>query len=123
MAKALGKAIPVEAVVLYDPNCRLCRELAYFMSKLCPSEFLEFVPSEEQAPKELVIKFKSGEPTESSLGSEDWLSGISAWQWLLEHHPTLAPLHWLAEKLFIKRPAALALATGADILRKICGHC
>ncbi|MCX6127308.1 MAG: hypothetical protein NTV34_21515 [Proteobacteria bacterium] len=105
------------AKVLFDPECSVCRNFAHFIGKLTPPDQIIFAPSSDTNPKELVVTFKDNE------GSDDWLSGISAWEWLLAHHPTLSGLGWMAEKLFIKRPAAVALSSGAQLLRRLCGRC
>ena len=110
-------AAPGPAIVLYDPECSFCRDLAHFIGKLTPRDQIIFAPSRDTNPKELVVTFKNSE------GNEDWLSGISAWEWLLEHHPALSGLGWMAEKLFIKRPAAAALSSGAQLLRRLCRRC
>ena len=113
----LGKALPASAKVFFDPNCPFCVRLAQFIGKTVPLSGITFVPSQEQNPKELIVEFVTPE------GVSDWLSGISAWEWLLENHPSLSALNWLAHRLFIKRPTAVVLASGAETLRKICGRC
>jgi hypothetical protein len=111
-----GKELPTSATVFFDPNCSFCRSLAQFMSKLSAQTYLRYAPSEDPEPKELVVMYQN-------RAGEHWVSGLSAWQWLLDNDPALAPLSWLAEKLFIHRPVAKTLSTGASLLRKICGGC
>ena len=104
------------AVVRYDADCSLCRSLADFMAKRVVSEDIVFAASLENRPENLEVEVSEG-------GARKTLVGADAWQWLLEHHPTLEEMNWIAQKLGIANVTSRSMMRGADVLRRFCFRC
>jgi predicted DCC family thiol-disulfide oxidoreductase YuxK len=104
------------AVVRYDADCSLCRSLADFMAKRVPSDQIVFAASIENRPANLEVEVAEG-------GARRTLVGTEAWQWLLEHHPTLEEMNWIAQKLGMAVVASRSMMRGADVLRRLCFRC
>jgi len=104
------------AVVRFDADCSLCRTLAGFMSARVASDVMVFKPNELGEPNKLTVEFYNH-------GIKNSVSGEDAWAWVLEHHPILNELNWLAQKLGISRGTTRMLMGGGDLLRRFCFRC
>lgn len=104
------------AVVKYDAACSLCKMLAEFMGQRVSSSKIVFVPSEQPSPEKLEIEIHQE-------GIKDTLTDQDAWAWLIQHHPLLNEVNWIAQKLGISSVASRSLMRGAEILRKFCFRC
>jgi hypothetical protein len=139
---ALGKVGAIEyrqlshelgsfAIVYYDGGCVLCRNLAHFAARFIDNQRVRFVeaPLIENAPSALpdklllkveVFEAESGHP--SVLPSAVLLDS-EAWQWLMNNHPALQPLNWIAVHLGLKKETPLLIKRTADFLRGFCKAC
>lgn len=109
-----GKAVRRIAVVYYDGNCFLCRQLASFIGNLSLGSSIELKSSVKTDPVSLTVEVFDGEqPTQ--------LDGPSAWEWLLVNHNSLKQVNWLAERLGLIKPTARVLSTTGALLRRSIG--
>ena len=104
------------AIVRFDAACSLCKSLAEFMQKRVSPEKITFEPSNESNPEKLTVELENNDPPVKFIGQY-------AWQWLLENHPTLTELNWIAQKLGISETTSLSMMRGADLLRSFCFRC
>lgn len=103
-------------IVYFDANCPLCRMLATFMEARIEPELMTFQPSKTPLVQQLKVEV-------SRNGEQNCLLGEDAWSWILEHHPSLQELNWLAQKLGIGRGAAKTMMTAGGLLRRLCLRC
>ena len=75
-----------------------------------------FEASSEDSPEELVVSI-----FEDNAVRE--LAGRDAWAWLLEHHPSLRDIHWIATKIGLTGEVSGVMMRGADMLRRFCWRC
>ena len=115
--KAKDSKLPGPAVVYFDSNCPLCRSLASFMAARVDSETMLFTGNPEQSSDTLMVEF------EATSGDKQVLVGSEAWAWILNSHPALQELNWLAQKLGIARGTTSALMTAGGLLRRLCIRC
>lgn len=110
------------AVVLYDAECPLCRSLATFAARIPRPELTfaawqdfrrSFPPAIAALPADRLRVFRDG----TLLEQEE------AWAYLLERHPDLSALNWLAEKLGAVRATGKALDKAGAIARRLCFRC
>jgi predicted DCC family thiol-disulfide oxidoreductase YuxK len=113
---SVARITPSPAIVRYDAACSLCTTLAEFMGKRVSTAEVVFLPSEKTAPEKLEIEF----PGRDDLSI---LSGENAWKWLLENHPALNEINWIAQKLGISAATSRHLMRSAEILRRFCFRC
>ena len=104
------------SVVRFSAECALCKILAQFMQQRVSIDDIVFVASDTPHPEQLVVEACEG-------GVKTRYSGAEAWQWLLERHPALKEIHWVAQRLGIVPASAKSMARGADFLRKFCFNC
>ena len=103
-------------VVRYDSACSLCTMLAQLAGKRVSTSQMLFLPSEKVTPEKLEIEFSENE-------EKKILAGENAWLWLLEHHPDLDEIHWIAQKMGIAAPTSRYMMRGAEILKRFCFRC
>jgi hypothetical protein len=104
-------------VVLYDGGCSLCKLLANFSrERMRDVTDVVFSPNAEPNPKDLVVQIRDD-------GVITTMTGRNAWSWLLEHHPSLRQVHWLAAKLGLTAEVSATMRRSADFLRKFCLRC
>lgn len=117
----------MNAIVLYDDKCPLCRSLAGFTQRLARSQ-LEVHPWSEFSHSEQARKIWS----EPHLMAPDRIrvidhatvyEGTAAWEWLLMNHPSLKQLGWLASRLGMQQVTAKALEISGRRIRRICWRC
>jgi len=111
---------PTIPIVLYDEDCYLCRSFAGFAKKLVNGEMM-FESWQS-------YKLRSGSELESDklrvlLADGSLIEAEQAWEWLLQEHPKLKPLGWIAEKLGVTKQTAKAIRKGGDTLRIFCRKC
>ena len=104
------------SIVRFDPECMLCKNLAQFMQQRVSMDEIKFIASSTPHPKQLSVEVCEG-------GAHTEYSGVEAWQWLLERHPSFKEIHWVAQRLGIASGAAKTVALGTDLLRKFCYRC
>lgn len=104
------------AVVRFDSECSLCRMLADFMGQRVSSDDIIFEPSTAAVVRHLQVEVFKDQQSILLVDSE-------AWSWLLQEHPTLKELNWVAQKLGIHSATALTLQRSAEFLRKFCLRC
>ena len=107
--------------VIFDEHCELCRSLAGFIEK--HGGVLLQVRSQQAF---------ADEHPEVSLGHQDqlmvWtgtklLTGRDAWRVILERHPSLKALNWLAARLNLQDAVATFAQSAGHRLRQICWTC
>lgn len=104
-------------VVQYDGACPMCVMLADFSrKKMADDAGVEFRPSPEEHPQQIVVQIMESGVLKS-------LAGRDAWSWLLEHHPSLRDIHWIASKIGLTSEVSGVIMRGADMLRKFCMRC
>ena len=94
------------SIVRFDHECPLCKILAQFMQQRVSIENIKFMPSETPNPDRLMVSACEG-------GVYAEYSGVQAWQWLLERHPTFKEINWVAQRLGIASGSASALVRSA----------
>jgi hypothetical protein len=104
-------------LVIYDGGCPLCVILADFSrKKMAHVTGVGFAASAESNPRELEVQI-------SDDASVRKLSGKEAWSWLLENHPSLREIHWLASKLGLTSEVSAVMKRGTEFLRTFCLRC
>lgn len=111
-----GKVNHSQMTVYYDNSCFHCVSLAQFLASRSSGTGIEFRPSDEEKPKELVVVVQSDQASERYEGAE-------AWRQLLEFHPVFSEFSWLARKLGLERISADVVRTGAHLMRSLCFRC
>lgn len=115
-SQSSGQITLMPPIVRFDSACSLCIMLAEFMAKRVSPTEMVFLPSEIPSPEKLEVEF-------TGPSGQTVLVGEYAWKWLLEHHPDLDQINWIAQKLGITTPASRYLMRVADILRRFCFRC
>jgi hypothetical protein len=116
-------------LVLFDDDCPMCRSLAELVVKRAPAAFSAVAWQEFRASAlaaERVGPDAAALPADTLrvLTPSALLTGLDAWSHLLERHPDLAPLGWLAAQLGVTTPAARTLARSGALLRSLlCRAC
>jgi len=105
-------------VVYFDRDCTLCRELAQLMARRA-GDGLAFKAWQDERPGEpaAVLRVKA---------ATGMLEGDEAWAFVVERHPDLAGLTWMARKLGLAAPeraVGKAVGVGLGLLRKLCWRC
>lgn len=113
-AASVPVATPV--VVRFDGACPMCVMLAsYAERRLNPEYPMIFLPADvDTKGSELSIELGAGRET---------LSGEHAWLWLLERHPALGELNWLAQKIGVSGQVSRGLNKTGEFLRRFCFRC
>jgi hypothetical protein len=117
------------ALVLFDEDCALCRQLAAQAGRRTApgtafrgwQSFTSSVESRERLPEA-----SRGLPaSELRVLCDDGglLEGVDAWAYLVAQHPDLRGLDWLARRLGLVREAAAALRGAGALLRALCPRC
>ena len=116
----------MDVIVLFDQTCSLCRSLAGLMEKRSSQtlKFCSWRDFKSCPPKELLGAYLVAE---SELGLWDGSvlhTGEAAWKLLMEKHPDLQSLLWLAEKLglSVQQVGKVAQFTG-HAARRLCLGC
>jgi predicted DCC family thiol-disulfide oxidoreductase YuxK len=115
IGKLTGKECESKAIIFYDENCYFCKTIAYFISNLTPHGLYLLQPAEKDFKESLHIQVLKPQET--------LLNGENAWQWLLENHPALKQLNWLAERLRLVKPVAKTINRSTTFIRKYCKTC
>jgi hypothetical protein len=103
--------------VFYDGGCPLCVMLADFSrKKMAHVTDVSFSASAEPNPPEIVVQIRSENMIRNLVGKD-------AWSWLLEHHPSLREIHWVASKLGLTSEVGAVMRRSTDFLRKFCLRC
>jgi predicted DCC family thiol-disulfide oxidoreductase YuxK len=111
-----SKASEVLATIYFDEKCFLCRNIAQLIGKMTPQTPYFLAPSLEPNPESISIHLRSGD-TKTLVGPE-------AWRWLLENHPILGEIKWLAAKVGLtEETTALGMQRTTDFLKKLCSRC
>lgn len=114
--------------VLYDEDCPLCRRLAGFMQRYSSQE-LSFFSWQSFCTSDLAKTLLSAEqrdlpPTQlRAFYKGKLVEGESAWALLIQLHPGLSSLSWIAQKLGLEMQTARALQKGGSFLRRFCPGC
>ena len=113
--KLTGKEYEATAIIFFDENCYFCKMLAQFISKLTPKGLysLQSAPAGFQDSLNVTVL----KPEKSHF------KGALAWEWLIENHPTLKQVHWLAERLHLVTPIAKTINRSTTFIRKYCKSC
>jgi hypothetical protein len=125
---AAAAAAPGPAEVLYDAACAPCRQLAELAARraggaLGFASWQEFRGSE--AARGLPESVRAAEADELRVWTGgELVAGRAAWALLVERHPDLAGLAWLARRLGLasSTPGA-ALESAGALLRRLCRRC
>ena len=103
-------------VVFYDETCPLCRSLAELLAARADGK-LDFASWQQQTgevgPAPRLALRRTGE----------LLVGAAAWQAVVEIHPSLSGLGWLAGRLGLGETLGRALEGGGSWLRRWCRDC
>lgn len=107
-----GKVRAHAAQVFYDKDCGSCRYLAQLMSKSVAGKSIDFLPSPDPHPQQLVVR-----------AEEVYYAGREAWAWLVDHHPLFREWNWLAAKIGLRDETSQLVMRGAEVLRRLCPKC
>ncbi len=116
-------------LVLFDADCPPCVALAGFAQRTASGK-LRFrawgeyrdSPEAHSLPPEILASPASRLRVVPS-GTSALLEGESAWAFLLERHPALSGLDWLAARLGLAAAAPRALQSAGELLRRFCFKC
>lgn len=121
--------IPALPILLYDGDCVLCCQLAAWVAKatvdrLTVLSWQSFVNRPTDCPPVPGVGGEEHRPSSLYVWDQTvWLRDGPAWEYVLEQHPSLRGLHWLAQKLGLS-PQAGRLAAGAGSwVRRWCRSC
>ena len=113
-ADQIGASNP--AIVRYDAGCSMCVMLAKFAQKrLEGANFMIFEPA---GGASAVTNLSVEIPSENRV-----VMGEEAWLWLLEMHPVLEELNWIARKIGVTRQVGHGLMRAGDLMRRFCFRC
>ena len=107
-----GKVRAHAAQVFYDKNCSPCTYLAQLMSRSAFDKGIEFLPSPDPHPQQLVVRV-----------DDVYHAGREAWTWLVDHHPLFREWNWLAAKIGLRDETSQLVMRGAEVLRRLCSKC
>jgi len=107
----------LKTIVIFDDHCPMCKILADYARARCDFEFLAFSDAESE------IKSLTRKSLTVRLGESDFKFDADAWQWLIQNHPSLASLNWIAEKLNMQPTVAKGVSKIAQMARAFCWKC
>lgn len=116
-------------LILFDKDCPLCKQLAELATRRAAPHLtfqswqsyydspeaqavLAATPAVDPAPREL-----------RAVHAGQLLEGAAAWSVLLEAHPDLQALNWLAQRLGLQSQTSRAMRATAALLRALCPRC
>lgn len=117
------------ALVLFDEDCALCRQLAAHAGRrAAPGTSFrgwQSFASSAEGRHRLPEASRSLPATELRVLCDEGglLEGVDAWAYLVAQHPDLRGLDWLARRLGLVREAAAALRGAGSLLRSLCPRC
>lgn len=120
--------IQTGALVLYDADCLLCRNLAQLVSKRAGSDlrtqswqsFRGSIVARRAFPSELLER--PADQLRVWSGAR-LLEGRAAWEYLLASYRDLKALDWLASQLGLSEHVASVLQATGRAARRFCGGC
>ena len=121
-------AYPDQPLVLFDAGCPLCVDLAQWAERRADGA-LRFASWDDfRASVEGEARLSADELAQPGdrlkvLTAAGLIEGDAAWAFLVEAHPALRGLDWLAGRIGLLPLAAKALRTAGDLLRAFCSRC
>lgn len=114
--------------VLFDADCPLCRSLAELAGRrsagaIAFRSWQDFQASSVASPEVTAEELAKPATSLKVLVGATLLEGEHAWGYLLETHPDLGGLSWMAERLGLAKATARVMARSGDLLRRLCGRC
>lgn len=107
--------------VIFDDQCSLCVHLAQLMAR--KSATLTFEPWSEFFAREESILAPLGERRLAVYDGKELHYDAAAWQLVLEQHPALSDINWLAAKLGLSKPLGRALRLMGQGAKRFCFSC
>ena len=118
----------MSAIVLYDAECPLCRNLAAFAARHArgPIAFKAWQSFRGSPVAQLLFDGETrSRPADSLrvLEGGHLRAGPDAWAFLLEAYPALRGLGWLASQLGLQAQVAATLDRAGHRVRRACCSC
>lgn len=109
-----------QPIILFDATCFFCRNIAAWLAERSAGRWSIVSWQSHSQDRSLP---ESPDKLHIWFGNDNYLKGIEAWQYLIDHEPHLQQWNWLATKLGWTSLPAKILSRGGHFVRRICRSC